>query len=145
MLDIKFVRENPDIVKQNIKNKFQDEKLVLVDEVLKLDQENRDIKQEVEALRANRNKISKQIGALMAQGKKEEAEAVKKQVTENAARMAELDEREKVVEEEIRKRMMIIPNIIDPSVPIGKDDSENVEIQRYGEPVVTDFEIPYHT
>ena len=112
MLDIKFVRENPDIVKQNIKNKFQDEKLVLVDEVLKLDQENRDIKQEVEALRANRNKISKQIGALMAQGKKEEAEAVKKQVTENAARMAELDEREKVVEEEIRKRMMIIPNII---------------------------------
>ena len=145
MLDIKFVRENPEIVKQNIKNKFQDEKLVLVDEVLKLDQENRDIKQEVEALRANRNKISKQIGALMAQGKKEEAEAVKKQVTENAARMAELDEREKVVEEEIRKRMMIIPNIIDPSVPIGKDDSENVEIQRYGEPVVPDFEIPYHT
>ena len=145
MLDIKFVRENPDIVKQNIKNKFQNEKLVLVDEVLKLDQENRDIKQEVEALRANRNKISKQIGALMAQGKKEEAEAVKKQVTENAARMAELDEREKVVEEEIRKRMMIIPNIIDPSVPIGKDDSENVEIQRYGEPVVPDFEIPYHT
>ena len=145
MLDIKFVRENPDIVKQNIKNKFQDEKLVLVDEVLKLDQENRDIKQEVEALRANRNKISKQIGALMAQGKKEEAEAVKKQVTENAARMAELDEREKAVEEEIRKRMMIIPNIIDPSVPIGKDDSENVEIQRYGEPVVPDFEIPYHT
>ena len=145
MLDIKFVRENPDIVKQNIKNKFQDEKLVLVDEVLKLDQENRDIKQEVEALRANRNKISKQIGALMAQGKKEEAEAVKKQVTESAARMAELDEREKSVEEEIRKRMMIIPNIIDPSVPIGKDDSENVEIQRYGEPVVPDFEIPYHT
>ena len=145
MLDIKFVRENPDIVKQNIKNKFQDEKLVLVDEVLKLDQENRDIKQEVEALRANRNKISKQIGALMAQGKKEEAEAVKKQVTENAARMAELDEREKVVEEEIRKRMMIIPNIIDPSVPIAKDDSKNVEIQRYGEPVVPDFEIPYHT
>ena len=145
MLDIKFVRENPDIVKQNIKNKFQDEKLALVDEVLKLDQENRDIKQEVEALRANRNKISKQIGALMAQGKKEEAEAVKKQVTESAARMTELDEREKAVEEEIRKRMMIIPNIIDPSVPIGKDDSENVEIQRYGEPVVPDFEIPYHT
>ena len=145
MLDIKFVRENPDIVKQNIKNKFQDEKLVLVDEVLKLDQDNRDIKQEVEALRANRNKISKQIGALMAQGKKEEAEAVKKQVTESAARMTELYEREKAVEEEIRKRMMIIPNIIDPSVPIGKDDSENVEIQRYGEPVVPDFEIPYHT
>ena len=145
MLDIKFVRENPDVVKQNIKNKFQDEKLVLVDEVLKLDQENRDIKQEVEALRANRNKISKQIGALMAQGKKEEAEEVKKQVTESAARMAELDEREKVVEEEIKKRMMVIPNIIDPSVPIGKDDSENVEVQRYGEPVVPDFEIPYHT
>ena len=145
MLDIKFVRENPDVVKQNIKNKFQDEKLVLVDEVLKLDQKNRDIKQEVEALRANRNKISKQIGALMAQGKKEEAEEVKKQVTESAARMAELDEREKVVEEEIKKRMMVIPNIIDPSVPIGKDDSENVEVQRYGEPVVPDFEIPYHT
>ena len=145
MLDIKFVRENPDVVKQNIKNKFQDEKLVLVDEVLKLDQENRNIKQEVEALRANRNKISKQIGALMAQGKKEEAEEVKKQVTESAARMAELDEREKVVEEEIKKRMMVIPNIIDPSVPIGKDDSENVEVQRYGEPVVPDFEIPYHT
>ena len=145
MLDLKFVRENPDIVKQNIKNKFQNEKLPLVDEVLVLDKENRTIKQEVEALRAQRNKLSKQIGALMAQGKKEEAEAVKKQVTENAARMAELDEREKVVEEEIRKRMMIIPNIIDPSVPIGKDDSENVEIQRYGEPVVPDFEIPYHT
>ena len=116
MLDIRFVRENPDIVKQNIKNKFQDEKLVLVDEVLKLDQENRDIKQEVEALRANRNKISKQIGALMAQGKKEEAEAVKKQVTENAARMAELDEREKVVEEEIRKRMMIMAICCFPSL-----------------------------
>ena len=145
MLDIKFVRENPEIVKQNIRNKFQDEKLVLVDEVLKYDQENRDIKKEVEALRANRNKISKQIGALMAQGKKEEAEAVKKEVTQNSERMAELDAREKEVEEEIRKRMMVIPNIIDPSVPIGKDDSENVEIKRYGEPVVPDFEIPYHT
>ncbi len=145
MLDIKFVRENPEIVKQNIRNKFQDEKLVLVDEVLKYDQENRDIKKEVEALRANRNKISKQIGALMAQGKKEEAEAVKKEVTQNSERMAELDAREKEVEEEIRKRMMVIPNIIDPSVPIGKDDSENVEIQRYGEPLVPDFEIPYHT
>ncbi len=145
MLDIKFVRENPEAVKENIRKKFQDEKLVLVDEVLKLDQENREIKQEVEALRANRNKISKQIGALMGQGKKEEAEQVKKQVTESAARMAELDEREKVVEEEIRKRMLVIPNIIDPSVPIGKDDSENVEVQRYGEPVVPDFEIPYHT
>ena len=145
MLDIKFVRENPEIVKQNIRNKFQDEKLVLVDEVLKYDQENRDIKKEVEALRANRNKISKQIGALIAQGKKEEAEAVKKEVTQNSERMAELDAREKEVEEEIRKRMMVIPNIIDPSVPIGKDDSENVEIKRYGEPVVPDFEIPYHT
>ena len=145
MLDIIFVRENPEIVKQNIRNKFQDEKLVLVDEVLKYDQENRDIKKEVEALRANRNKISKQIGALMAQGKKEEAEAVKKEVTQNSERMAELDAREKEVEEEIRKRMMVIPNIIDPSVPIGKDDSENVEIKRYGEPVVPDFEIPYHT
>jgi len=145
MLDIKFVRENPEIVKQNIRNKFQDEKLVLVDEVLKYDQENRDIKKEVEALRANRNKISKQIGALMAQGKKEEAEAVKKEVTQNSERMVELDAREKEVEEEIRKRMMVIPNIIDPSVPIGKDDSENVEIQRYGEPLVPDFEIPYHT
>ena len=145
MLDIRFVRENPEIVKQNIRNKFQDEKLVLVDEVLKYDQENRDIKKEVEALRANRNKISKQIGVLMAQGKKEEAEAVKKEVTQNSERMAELDAREKEVEEEIRKRMMVIPNIIDPSVPIGKDDSENVEIKRYGEPVVPDFEIPYHT
>ena len=145
MLDIQFVRENPEIVKQNIRNKFQDEKLVLVDEVLKYDQENRDIKKEVEALRANRNKISKQIGVLMAQGKKEEAEAVKKEVTQNSERMAELDAREKEVEEEIRKRMMVIPNIIDPSVPIGKDDSENVEIKRYGEPVVPDFEIPYHT
>ena len=145
MLDIKFVRENPEIVKQNIRNKFQDEKLVLVDKVLKYDQENRDIKKEVEALRANRNKISKQIGVLMAQGKKEEAEAVKKEVTQNSERMAELDAREKEVEEEIRKRMMVIPNIIDPSVPIGKDDSENVEIKRYGEPVVPDFEIPYHT
>ena len=145
MLDIKFVRENPEIVKQNIRNKFQDRKLPMVDEVIALDQENRDIKQEVEALRANRNKISKQIGALMAQGKKEEAEAVKKEVTQNSERMAELDAREKEVEEEIRKRMMVIPNIIDPSVPIGKDDSENVEIKRYGEPVVPDFEIPYHT
>ena len=145
MLDIKFVRENPEIVKQNIRNKFQDSKLELVDEVLKLDQENREIKKEVESLRANRNKISKQIGALMAQGKKEEAEAVKKQVTESAERMAELDKREKEVEEKLLKNMMVIPNIIDPSVPIGKDDSENVEVQKYGEPVVPDFEIPYHT
>ena len=145
MLDIKFVRENPDIVKQNIKNKFQDEKLELVDQVLELDKENREIKKEVEALRANRNKISKQIGALMAQGKKEEAEEVKKQVTENAQRTEELSKREKEVEEKLLKIMMVIPNIIDPSVPIGKDDSENVEVQRFGEPVVPDFEIPYHT
>ena len=145
MLDIKFVRENPEVVKQNIRNKFQDAKLVLVDEVLALDQENRDIKKEVEALRANKNKISKQIGALMAQGKKEEAEEVKKQVAASAARMAELDVREKEVEEELKQKMMVIPNIIDPSVPIGKDDSENVEVERFGEPVVPDFEIPYHT
>ncbi|MDY3251371.1 MAG: serine--tRNA ligase, partial [Candidatus Choladocola sp.] len=145
MLDIKFVRENPEIVKQNIRNKFQDSKLELVDQVLELDKENREIKQEVEALRANRNKISKQIGALMAQGKKAEAEEIKKQVTESAQRMAELDEREKEVEEKILKIMMVIPNIIDPSVPIGKDDSENVEVQKYGDPVVPDFEIPYHT
>ena len=145
MLDIKFVRENPEIVKQNIRNKFQDSKLELVDQVLALDQENRDIKKEVEALRANRNKISKQIGALMSQGKKEEAEEIKKQVTENAARTAELDKREKEVEEKLTQIMMVIPNIIDPSVPIGKDDSENVEVERFGEPVVPDFEIPYHT
>ncbi len=145
MLDIKFVRENPEIVKQNIRNKFQDEKLELVDEVLALDQENRDIKKEVEALRANRNKISKQIGALMAQGRKEEAEEIKKQVTANAQRTAELDKKEKEVEEKLTKIMMVIPNIIDPSVPIGKDDSENVEVEKFGEPVVPDFEIPYHT
>ena len=145
MLDIKFVRENPEIVKQNIRNKFQDKKLHLVDEVIELDKKNREIKQEVEALRASRNKLSKEIGALMAQKKKEEAEEVKKQVASQADRMNELSEEEKKVEEEIRTRMMIIPNIIDPSVPIGKDDSENVEIQKYGEPVVPDFEIPYHT
>ena len=145
MLDIKFVRENPDIVKQNIKNKFQDSKLPLVDEVLQLDQENREIKKEVEALRADRNKISKQIGALMGQGKKEEAQELKKKVTDEADRLNALSEREKEVEEKIKKIMMTIPNIIDPSVPIGKDDSENVEVQRFGEPVVPDFEIPYHT
>ena len=145
MLDIKFVRENPEIVKQNIRNKFQDKKLHLVDEVIELDKKNREIKQEVEALRASRNKLSKEIGALMAQKKKEEAEEVKKQVASQADRMNELSEEEKKVEEEIRTRMMVIPNIIDPSVPIGKDDSENVEIQRYGEPVVPDFEVPYHT
>ena len=145
MLDIKFVRENPETVKQNIRNKFQDEKLPLVDEVLALDKENREIKREVEALRANRNKISKQIGALMAQGKREEAEEAKRQVTENSARTAELDKREKEVEEKLNKIMMVIPNIIDPSVPIGKNDSENVEVERFGEPAVPDFEIPYHT
>lgn len=145
MLDIKFVRSNPEAVKQNIKNKFQDEKLPLVDEVLELDQKNRDIKQEVEALRAEKNKISKEIGALMAQGKKEEAAILKQKVAENADRMEALSAEEKEVEENIRKIMMIIPNIIDPSVPIGKDDSENVEVERYGEPFVPDFEIPYHT
>ena len=145
MLDIKFLRENPDVVKQNIKNKFQDSKLELVDEVIELDQKNRDIKNELQSLQANRNKLSKQIGALMGQGKKKEAEEVKKQVTAQADRMAELSADEKEVEENIRKIMMVIPNIIDPSVPIGKDDSENVEIERFGEPVVPDFEIPYHT
>ena len=145
MLDIKFLRNNPDIVKQNIKNKFQDEKLPLVDEVIGLDQRNREIKQEVEALRAEKNKASKQIGAMMAQKKFEEAEALKKKVAESAGRIDELSEEEKDVEEKIRQIMMTIPNIIDPSVPIGKDDSENVELERFGEPVVPDFEIPYHT
>ncbi len=145
MLDIKFLRENPEIVKQNIRNKFQDDKLPLVDEVIALDRENRDIKQEVEALRANRNKLSKEIGGLMKQGKKEEAAQVKAQVAADADRINELSIREKDVEERILKIMMTIPNIIDPSVPIGKDDSENVEVQRYGEPVVPDFEVPYHT
>ena len=145
MLDLKFVRENPDIVKQNIKNKFQDAKLPLVDEVIDLDAKNRATKAEADTLRANRNKLSKQIGALMGQGKKEEAEEVKRQVAEGAKRLAELEVLEKEYEERILKIMMTIPNIIDPSVPIGKDDSENVEVQRYGEPVVPDFEIPYHT
>ena len=128
MLDIKFVRSNPDVVKENIKKKFQDEKLPLVDEVLELDQRNRDIKGELEAIRANKNKISKQIGACMAQGKREEAEALKQEVQKSAARIEELSAEEKEVEEKLKKNMMIIPNIIDPSVPIGKDDSENVEI-----------------
>ena len=145
MLDIKFVRNNPDVVKQNIKNKFQDEKLPLVDEVIALDQRNREIKQEVEALRAEKNKASKQIGAMMAQKKFEDAEAMKKKVAESAGRIDVLSEEEKEVEEKIKKIMMTIPNIIDPSVPIGKDDSENVELERFGEPVVPDFEIPYHT
>ena len=145
MLDIKFVRNNLDVVKQNIKNKFQDEKLPLVDEVIELDKRNREIKQEVEGLRADKNKASKQIGAMMGQKKFDEAEALKKQVSEYAGRIDSLSEEEKEVEEKIKKIMMTIPNIIDPSVPIGKDDSENVELERFGEPVVPDFEIPYHT
>ena len=145
MLDIKFVRENPEIVKQNIRNKFQDKKLPLVDEVLELDKRNREIKQEVEALRAERNKLSKEIGGLMKPGKKEEAEEVKRQVAASADRINELSAEEAEVEEKLKTNMMVIPNIIDPSVPIGKDDSENVEIERFGEPVVPDFEIPYHT
>ena len=145
MLDIKFLRENPDVVKKNIENKFQNEKLPLVDEVIELDQKKRDAQQEADSLRANRNKISKEIGALMGQGKKEEAEEAKKKVAEFASRLSELEVLEKEYDEKILKDMMVIPNIIDPSVPIGKDDSENVEITKYGEPVVPDFEIPYHT
>ena len=144
MLDIRFVRENPEVVKQNIRNKFQDNKLPLVDEVIELDKRNREIKQEVEGLRAERNKISKMIGGLMKEGKRDEAEEAKKKVTANAQRVEALSSEEKEVEEKIKKIMMTIPNIIDPSVPIGKDDSENVEVQRYGEPVVPDFKIPYH-
>jgi len=145
MLDIKFLRENPDIVKENIKNKFQDKKLPLVDEVIELDVKSRELKQEVDDLRANRNKISKEIGALMAQGKKDEAQAVKQKVTEQADKLAKLEEEQAKVNEEIKKRMMVIPNIIDKSVPIGKNDTENVERERFGEPAVPDFEIPYHT
>ena len=145
MIDIKFLRENPDVVKQNIKNKFQDSKLPLVDEVIELDAQARATQQEADDLRANRNKLSKQIGALMAQGKKEEAEEVKKQVTEQAERLSELQEKETELQAKGKEIMMVIPNIIDPSVPIGKDDSENVEIERFGEPVVPDFEIPYHS
>ena len=145
MLDLKFVRENPEVVKKNIQNKFQDKKLPLVDEVIALDIENRKTKTEADELRASRNKISKQIGALMAQGKKEEAEETKKKVTEQSERLAQLEAKEAELEEKINKIMMTIPNIIDPSVPIGKDDSENVEIQKYGEPAVPDFEVPYHT
>lgn len=144
MLDLKFVRENPEIVKQNIKNKFQDSKLVLVDEVIELDEQNRAAKQEGDALRAERNKLSKQIGALMGQGKKEEAEELKRQVTDASDHLAELEQKESELDEKIKKIMMTIPNIIDSSVPIGKDDSENVEVQRYGEPVVPEFDIPYH-
>ena len=145
MLDIKFVRMNPEIVKQNIKNKFQEEKLPLVDEVLTLDTRNREIKQEVEVLRAEKNKKSKEIGACMAQGKKEEAEEIKRLVSLNASKIETLSAEEKEVEAKIKKIMMMIPNIIDPSVPIGKDDSENVEAERFGEPVIPEFEIPYHT
>ena len=145
MIDIKFLRENPDVVKENIKKKFQDEKLLLVDEVISLDEENRAAQKEADEIRSDRNKISKEIGALMAQGKKEEAEAKKTAVSENAARLAELETKCADLSEKIKKDMMVIPNIIDPSVPIGKDDSENVEVKRYGEPVVPDFEIPYHT
>ena len=145
MIDLKFLRENPDVVKQNIKNKFQDEKLKLVDEVIELDAENRKVQLEADNLRANRNSISKKIGALMGQGKREEAEALKEQVNKDAAHLQELQAKEGELQEEIKKRMMVIPNIIDPSVPIGKDDSENVEVERFGEPFVPDFEIPYHT
>ena len=145
MLDIKFLRENPDVVKENIRKKFQDSKLVLVDEVIELDRKSRAAQQEADALRANRNKFSKQIGALMAQGKKEEAQEMKKKVTEQADTLQKLQEEEVKLQEEITKRMMVIPNIIDPSVPVGRDDSENVEIERFGEPVVPDFEVPYHT
>ena len=145
MLDIKFLRENPEIVKQNIKNKFQDHKLELVDQVIALDEENRAVKGEADGLRGSRNRISKEIGALMAKGLREEAEAKKKEVAENAARLAELEVKEAELNEQIKKIMMIIPNIIDPSVPIGKDDSENVEVKRYGEAFTPDFEVPYHT
>jgi seryl-tRNA synthetase len=145
MLDIKFLRENPEIVKQNIKNKFQDNKLPLVDEVIALDLESRKAKQEADDLRFERNKISKQIGGLMAQGKKEEAKETKKKVTAFSEHLTELESKENELAEKIKKIMMTIPNIIDPSVPIGRNDSENVEVQRYGEPVVPDFEIPYHT
>ena len=145
MLDIRFLRENPDVVKENIKKKFQDAKLPLVDEVIELDAKKRETQQEADALRADRNKLSKQIGALMGQGKKEEAEAVKAQVAAGAKRLEELSVLEKELDEKVTKIMMTIPNIIDPSVPIGKDDSENVEVTKYGEPYTPDFEIPYHT
>ena len=145
MIDIKFLRENPEVVKENIRKKFQDQKLGLVDEVIALDAEVRAAQQEADDIRAKRNKISKEIGALMGQGKKEEAEAKKAEVAANAKRLAQLEEKENDLREKIKKDMMTIPNIIDPSVPIGKDDSENVEVKRYGEPVVPDFEIPYHT
>ena len=145
MIDIRFLRENPDTVKENIRKKFQDSKLSLVDEVITLDAESRKAKQEADDLRANRNKISKEIGVLMSQGKKREAEEKKAEVAAGAKRLLELEEKEKELEEKITGIMMVIPNIIDPSVPIGKDDTENVEIRKYGEPAIPDFEIPYHT
>ena len=145
MIDLKFLRENPEVVKQNIRNKFQDQKLPLVDEVIELDAQRRTTQQQADDLKQKRNTISKQIGALMAQGKKEEAEEAKKEVAEFGDELAALDKKQAELEEEVKKRMMIIPTIIDPSVPIGKDDSENVEVQRFGEPKVPDFEIPYHT
>ena len=145
MIDIKFLRENPDVVKENIKKKFQDKKLPLVDEVIELDKKRRENQAEADEIRANKNKISKEIGALMAQGKKDEAEEVKKKVAESAARLKELEDEAPELEEKIKSIMMRIPNILDPSVPIGKDDSENVEVERFGEPVVPDFEVPYHT
>ena len=144
MIDIKFLRENPEVVKENIRKKFQDEKLSLVDEVIALDAESRKAKQEADDLRASRNRISKEIGALMGQGKKEEAEAKKAEVAAGAKRLAELEASETELQEKITKIMMVIPNIIDESVPIGKDDSQNVEIEKFGEPVVPDFEVPYH-
>ena len=145
MLDIKFVRENPDVVKENIKKKFQDKKLPLVDEVIEFDKKRRDVQQKADDIRNARNKKSKEIGALMAQGKKDEAEKVKAEVSAQADELKALEEQEVTLAEEVKKRMMVIPNIIDPSVPIGKDDSENVEVEKFGEPVVPDFEIPYHT
>jgi seryl-tRNA synthetase len=145
MIDIKFLRENPEAVKQNIRNKFQDSKLELVDKVIELDAESRAVKSQADELRANRNKISKQIGALMAQGKKEEGMALKEEVTRQAEQLAELEKKEEELSAKVTEIMMVIPQMIDPSVPIGKDDSENVEIERFGEPVVPDFEIPYHT
>ena len=145
MIDIKFLRENPEAVKENIKKKFEDHKLALVDKVIELDKRNREIKQEVQALQAERNQTSKQIGMLMKQGKKDEAMAIKEEIAKKGSRIDELEAEEKTVEEEIRKNMMVIPQIIDPSVPIGKDDSENVEVEKFGEPVVPEYEIPYHT
>ena len=145
MIDIRFLRENPDVVKQNIRNKFQEEKVALVDEVIALDAESRQIKQQADSLRADRNRFSKQIGGLMAQGKRDEAEEMKRKVTEQSEALAAAEKKEAELSARITEIMMVIPNIIDPSVPIGKDDSENVEVERFGEPLVPDFEVPYHT